>query len=142
MGRRSRVPLHARGAGDREVALGALDAAAVVGTPQLTPGSRVPSSPVRAEGQRHDQKKPLAGDGFRDQGRAIGHRGDLRVVRCREGQRGSKSAGRRSGWMGASGRVSRLCLFGRLGDNQSRLSQGIHAAWITRWDYSLNEHEP
>ena len=42
-------------------------------------------------------KKALAGDGFRGQERAIGHRGDLGAARRRDGQQGSKNAGRKVG---------------------------------------------
>ena len=51
----------------------------------------------RVHGWRHDQKKPLDGDGFRSQGRAIGHRGDRRAVCRRERLRGARNAGRRAG---------------------------------------------
>ena len=34
----------------------------------------------RVDGWRHDQKKSLAGDGFRGQGRPISHWGDRRAI--------------------------------------------------------------
>jgi hypothetical protein len=48
----------------------------------------------RADGWRHDQKKPLDGDSFRGQEQATGCRGDHGDVRRRERQGGSKNAGR------------------------------------------------
>ena len=65
----------------------------------------------RADGWRHDQKKPLDGDGFRGQGRAIGHRGDRRAVRRRERQGGSRVAALTGDptnnlWLGPGGGIS------------------------------------
>ena len=74
----------------------------------------------RVDGCGHGQRKPLDSDGFRGQGRAIGHRGDHRAVRRREGQRGQKNAGR-----GASSR-----------ELLSRMA-GVYCPrqhWATCWD--------
>jgi hypothetical protein len=70
-----------------------------MGTWDLLVGGEWQDRPPRllTDRWRHDRKNPLAGGGFRGQGRAIGHRGDHGAVRHQEGQQGSKIAGQKVG---------------------------------------------